>query len=143
MRRLSSIQAWGPANGAKVLGVAKDLAGPRPLILTLTHFHPEHGFGAQAFKGAGKIIYNEAQRDELKRKGEAFSACFARSGPGSPRRSRGRKSSNRMKSSAPSCFVPDFAGAFLSIDSKDALWDRFYMGAPQRRSGCVRRQAFR
>jgi hypothetical protein len=27
------------------------------------------------------------------------------------------------------CFVPDFDGAFLSSDSKDALWDRFYMGA--------------
>jgi hypothetical protein len=42
-----------------------------------------------------------------------------------------------------SCFVPDFAGAFLSNDSKDALWDRFYTGAPQRQSGCVPRQAFR
>ena len=26
---------------------------------------------------------------------------------------------------------------------KDALWDRFFMGAPQRQSGCVPRQAFR
>jgi transposase len=41
------------------------------------------------------------------------------------------------------CFVPDFDGAFLSSDSKDALWDRFFMGAPQRQSGCVPRQAFR
>ena len=41
------------------------------------------------------------------------------------------------------CFVPDFDGAFLSSDSKDALWDRFYTGAPQRQSGCVPRQAFR
>jgi hypothetical protein len=24
------------------------------------------------------------------------------------------------------CFVPDFDGAFLSSDSKDALWDRFW-----------------
>jgi hypothetical protein len=30
----------------------------------------------------------------------------------------------------PRCFVPDFDGAFLSSDSKDALWDRFYTGAP-------------
>jgi hypothetical protein len=43
----------------------------------------------------------------------------------------------------PRCFVPDFDGAFLSNDSKDALWDRFYTGAPQRQSGCVPRQAFR
>jgi glyoxylase-like metal-dependent hydrolase (beta-lactamase superfamily II) len=82
MRRLSSIQAWAPANGAKVLRVAKDLAVPRPPILTLTHFHPERGFGAQAFKGAVKIIYNEAQRDELKRKGEAFLGMFRTFGPG-------------------------------------------------------------
>jgi transposase len=27
------------------------------------------------------------------------------------------------------CFVPSFAGAFLSDDSKDALWDRFYTGS--------------
>ena len=71
----------GPANGVRVLEVAKDLAGSRPLILTLTHFHPEHGFGAQAFKGAAKIIYNEAQRDELKRKGEAFLGMFRTFGP--------------------------------------------------------------
>ena len=71
----------GPANGAKVLKVAKDLAGSRALILTLTHFHPEHGFGAQAFKGVAKIIYNEAQRDELKRKGEGFLGMFRTFGP--------------------------------------------------------------
>jgi hypothetical protein len=35
------------------------------------------------------------------------------------------------------CLVPAFGGAFLSSDSKDALWARFYTGAPQRqrRSG--------
>jgi glyoxylase-like metal-dependent hydrolase (beta-lactamase superfamily II) len=71
----------GPANGTKVLEIAKDLAGPRKLILTLTHFHPEHGFGAQAFKGVAKIIYNEAQRDELRRKGEAFLGMFRTFGP--------------------------------------------------------------
>ena len=71
----------GPENGAKVLEVAKDLSASRPLTLTLTHFHPEHGFGAQAFKGAAKIIYNEAQRDELKLKGEAFLGMFRMFGP--------------------------------------------------------------
>ena len=71
----------GPANGARVLEAAKDLAGVRRLILTLTHFHPEHGFGAQAFKGVAKIIYNEAQRDELARKGEAFLGMFRGFGP--------------------------------------------------------------
>ena len=71
----------GPANGARVLEVVRDLAGSRPLTLTLTHFHPEHGFGAQAFKGVAKIIYNVAQRDELRRKGEAFLGMFRTFGP--------------------------------------------------------------
>jgi transposase len=37
------------------------------------------------------------------------------------------------------CFVPDFDGAFLSSDSKDALWDRFYTGAPRRQRRSVER----
>jgi glyoxylase-like metal-dependent hydrolase (beta-lactamase superfamily II) len=71
----------GPLNGDRALRIAKDLAGPRALTLTLTHFHPEHGFGAQAFKGVAKIVYNEAQRDELARKGEAFLGMFRTFGP--------------------------------------------------------------
>jgi glyoxylase-like metal-dependent hydrolase (beta-lactamase superfamily II) len=71
----------GPTNGEKVLKIAKDFAESRPLTLTLTHFHPEHGFGAQAFKGVAKIIYNEAQRGELARKGEAFLGMFRTFGP--------------------------------------------------------------
>jgi glyoxylase-like metal-dependent hydrolase (beta-lactamase superfamily II) len=72
----------GPANGRKVLDVAKRIAGARSLILTLTHFHPEHGFGAQVFKGASKIHYNRAQRDELRRKGEGYLGMFKTFGPG-------------------------------------------------------------
>jgi glyoxylase-like metal-dependent hydrolase (beta-lactamase superfamily II) len=71
----------GPANGEKVLATAKRLAGGRPLILTLTHFHPEHGFGAQAFRGVAKIRYNRAQRDELRAKGEAYLGMFKTFGP--------------------------------------------------------------
>src|SRR5580700_11236726 len=72
----------GPENGEKVLATAKRLAGSRRLILTLTHFHPEHGFGAQAFKGVAKIRYNSAQRDELREKGEAYLGMFKTFGPG-------------------------------------------------------------
>ena len=71
----------GPVNGRKVLDCARRLAGHRPLILTLTHFHPEHGFGAQAFKGAAKIQYNRAQRDELRAKGEGYLGMFKTFGP--------------------------------------------------------------
>lgn len=35
------------------------------------------------------------------------------------------------------CFVPSFDGAFLSHDSKDALWVKFYTAAPPRRRQSV------
>jgi glyoxylase-like metal-dependent hydrolase (beta-lactamase superfamily II) len=72
----------GPANGRKVLEAAKRVAGGRRLILTITHFHPEHGFGAQAFEGEAQIVYNRAQRDELQAKGEAYLGMFRGFGPG-------------------------------------------------------------
>jgi glyoxylase-like metal-dependent hydrolase (beta-lactamase superfamily II) len=72
----------GPANGAKVLEIARKLASGRKLILTLTHFHPEHGYGAQAFKDVARIIYNTAQRDELAEKGQAYLGMFRTFGPG-------------------------------------------------------------
>lgn len=66
----------GPANGAAVLAVAGALAGGRKLVLTLTHFHPEHGFGAQAFKGAAQIVCNRAQAAELAAKGAPYLDMF-------------------------------------------------------------------
>lgn len=66
----------GPRNGAYVLDQARRLAGDRRLYLTITHFHPEHGFGAQAFQGAATIIYNRAQHEELRRKGAAYLDMF-------------------------------------------------------------------
>jgi glyoxylase-like metal-dependent hydrolase (beta-lactamase superfamily II) len=71
----------GPANGAKVLAAAREIARDRRLVLTLTHFHPEHGFGAQVFKGHAHILYNRAQRDELQAKGEAYLGMFGTFGP--------------------------------------------------------------
>lgn len=72
----------GPANGARVLESARRIAGGRKIILTLTHFHPEHGFGAQAFKGNARITYNRAQRDELAAKGASYLGMFRTFGPG-------------------------------------------------------------
>ncbi|MCW3061220.1 MAG: beta-lactamase domain containing protein [Capsulimonas sp.] len=67
----------GPANGEAVLKMARKLAGPhRRLFLTLTHFHPEHGYGAQAFQSDATIIYNWAQRDELAQNGERYLGLF-------------------------------------------------------------------
>nr|WP_206442430.1 MBL fold metallo-hydrolase [Streptomyces boncukensis] len=71
----------GPRNGAAALERARELAGDRKLYVTVTHFHPEHGFGAQSFKGAATIVYNRAQRDELRRKGTGFLEMFRGLGP--------------------------------------------------------------
>ena len=72
----------GPVNGTRVLAAATDKAGGRPLVLTITHFHPEHGFGAQVFSGKATGIYNRAQLDELHAKGTAYLEMFRTFGPG-------------------------------------------------------------
>ena len=71
----------GPVNGRRVLEAAEAKANGRRLILTTTHFHPEHGFGAQAFRGKAHMVYNRAQLDELREKGEAYVGMFRTFGP--------------------------------------------------------------
>jgi len=67
----------GPDSGRRVLALARQLAGARRLYLTTTHFHPEHGFGAQVFKGQATIVYNRSQWDELNKKGRAYRTLFS------------------------------------------------------------------
>jgi glyoxylase-like metal-dependent hydrolase (beta-lactamase superfamily II) len=64
----------GPKNGRRVLEKARALTD-RPLVLTITHFHPEHGFGAQEFSEA-KIVYNRSQQEELAEKGAPYLDMF-------------------------------------------------------------------
>ena len=64
----------GPKNGRRVRDKAEAITG-NPLVLTITHFHPEHGFGAQVFTD-GRIVYNRSQRDELERKGSGYLEMF-------------------------------------------------------------------
>ena len=71
----------GIANGERVLAIARELAGARPLLVTATHFHPEHGYGVQAFAGAATILYNEAQRDELREKQDFYVRKFSALSP--------------------------------------------------------------
>ena len=66
----------GPANGERVLALARRIAGRRRLLLTVTHFHPEHGYGAQVFRPDATIVYNRAQRDELQQKGARYIDLF-------------------------------------------------------------------
>jgi glyoxylase-like metal-dependent hydrolase (beta-lactamase superfamily II) len=67
--------AMGLANGARIRAFAEELAGGRELLVTITHFHPEHGYGAQAFRDAS-IVYNRAQLDELHDKGGGYLEMF-------------------------------------------------------------------
>jgi glyoxylase-like metal-dependent hydrolase (beta-lactamase superfamily II) len=71
----------GPANGARVLEKARRLTD-RPLLLTITHFHPEHGFGAQVFEREATIVYNREQADELRAKGPGYVEMFRGFGEG-------------------------------------------------------------
>jgi len=73
--------AMGPANGERVLAAAREKAGGKPLLLTITHFHPEHGFGAQVYREEAEIVYNRAQRDELHDKGAGYIELFRTFGP--------------------------------------------------------------
>jgi glyoxylase-like metal-dependent hydrolase (beta-lactamase superfamily II) len=66
----------GPRNGEIVRRHAEELASGLPLFLTLTHFHPEHGFGAQAFADGATIVYNREQADDLRSKGQAYLERF-------------------------------------------------------------------
>lgn len=71
----------GASNGRNVLETARRLAGDRRLILTLTHFHPEHGYGAEPFKGTAKIVYNRGQAQEFADKGQPYLDMFRGMGP--------------------------------------------------------------
>jgi glyoxylase-like metal-dependent hydrolase (beta-lactamase superfamily II) len=66
----------GPRNGDAVRRHAEELGAGRSLLLTITHFHPEHGYGAQSFHPGGTIVYNRAQLDELRRKGQSYLEMF-------------------------------------------------------------------
>jgi glyoxylase-like metal-dependent hydrolase (beta-lactamase superfamily II) len=72
--------AMGPRNGDVVRGIARELAGDRPLYVTVTHFHPEHGYGAQAFHDA-TIVYNREQHEEFRDKGQLYVDMFRTFGP--------------------------------------------------------------
>jgi glyoxylase-like metal-dependent hydrolase (beta-lactamase superfamily II) len=65
----------GPRSGQLAYAMARELADDRPLFVTLTHFHPEHGFGASAFENA-TLVYNREQRDEFRQKGAGYLEQF-------------------------------------------------------------------
>jgi len=66
----------GPKNAATVLGEVKKVTSEPISYLTVTHFHPEHGMGAQTFPASTILIYPTAQRDELASKGTDYIKMF-------------------------------------------------------------------
>jgi hypothetical protein len=66
----------GPGCGQDVIKAAERVAPGRRLILTQTHAHPEHAFGAVAFKNRAKIFLNRQQNDYLARIGPTMLQLF-------------------------------------------------------------------
>lgn len=71
----------GKANGELVRNFAREVAGSKTILLTTTHFHPEHAFGAQAFRDYATILSNLTQADELRDKGSFFLNLFRNLAP--------------------------------------------------------------
>lgn len=72
----------GLENGRRVLEEARRVGGTKPIFLTITHFHAEHGLGAQVFAEAGAtIVYNAAQWDEFEEKADAYTRLFVGGAP--------------------------------------------------------------
>jgi glyoxylase-like metal-dependent hydrolase (beta-lactamase superfamily II) len=67
----------GPRNGAAVFEVAQKLAGSRPIYLAVTHFHPEHDLGAQAFSPETKLIRSTDQQKDIAEFGLDLAKVFA------------------------------------------------------------------
>jgi glyoxylase-like metal-dependent hydrolase (beta-lactamase superfamily II) len=67
----------GPRNAETVLGEVKKITSKPVAYLTITHFHPEHGMGAQAFPASTIIIYPTAQKTELLEKSAAMINQFS------------------------------------------------------------------
>jgi glyoxylase-like metal-dependent hydrolase (beta-lactamase superfamily II) len=66
----------GPGCGEDVVKAAERVAPGRKLILTQTHAHPEHAFGAVAFKNRAQIFLNRQQNDYLVRIGPTMLQLF-------------------------------------------------------------------
>jgi glyoxylase-like metal-dependent hydrolase (beta-lactamase superfamily II) len=66
----------GPRNAETVLAEVRKVSQKRVAYLTITHFHPEHGMGAQSFPAGTTIIYPAAQKSELIEKGRSIITMF-------------------------------------------------------------------
>jgi glyoxylase-like metal-dependent hydrolase (beta-lactamase superfamily II) len=71
----------GAENGALVAKIAKKLGGHgQKLILTTTHFHPEHASGQAGFPAGTEVIRNQVQQEEYDAEGQKMIDLFASRG---------------------------------------------------------------
>ena len=67
---------FGSNNARVVLKQARQLSGERPIYLTHTHCHPEHGFGANVIANEVIVVSNTGQWIELREKGSTILRMF-------------------------------------------------------------------
>ena len=67
----------GPRNGEAVYAVAQKLAGSRQIYLAVTHVHPEHDLGAQAFPADTRLIRSADQQKDIAEFGLDLAKVFA------------------------------------------------------------------
>ena len=67
---------FGPENARAILKEARRIGNSRPIFLTHTHFHPEHGFGANVIADEVTTVYNDTQWSELQEKGATVLRMF-------------------------------------------------------------------
>lgn len=68
----------GNSNGATLTNIARKLGGKgQKLILTTTHFHPEHAAGQGGFPAGTQVIRPKVQQDEMDKDGQQIMGFFA------------------------------------------------------------------
>jgi glyoxylase-like metal-dependent hydrolase (beta-lactamase superfamily II) len=71
----------GPRNGARVVRELNRVSTNHRIYLTVTHFHPEHISGAQAFPKDTTFIYPESMQGEIAEKEEKYIKRFSAFSP--------------------------------------------------------------
>jgi glyoxylase-like metal-dependent hydrolase (beta-lactamase superfamily II) len=71
----------GPKNGETVAREAARVSQGPDLYLAVTHVHPEHDLGAQAFPAKTKMIRSRGQDDDIKEFGLRLAETFASQSP--------------------------------------------------------------
>ena len=71
----------GPKNALLVLEEVRKITDKPIEYLAITHFHPEHGMGAQAFPDETRIVVPVAQKNELLAKGQSYIEFFSGMSP--------------------------------------------------------------